>query len=229
MKQACSRSQNDLAEGRRAPQMTQTGGLLWKLSRTARSISRLSLAIFGIVLAGLLASCESMTIQHRYDPLEASAFFADERSARPLTPGTVARGSLDEEDAFYTGRDEENRFLTEIPLEINSELLERGRERYDIYCAPCHGLDGYGEGMIVRRGFPAPQSFHTDRLRAAPEGYYFDVITNGFGRMYAYSYRIQPEDRWAVVAYIRALQLSQFAGEQDVPPEARPELEGTAP
>jgi hypothetical protein len=205
MKHACSRSQNDLSGSRKAPQMTQTGGLLWKQSRTARSISRLSLALFGIVLGGLLASCESMTIQHRYDPLEASAFFADERSARPLIPGTVARGSLDEKDAFYTGRDEENRFLAEIPLEINSELLERGRERYDIYCAPCHGLDGYGEGMIVRRGFPAPQSFHTDRLRAAPEGYYFDVITNGFGRMYAYSYRIQPEDRWAVVAYIRAL------------------------
>jgi mono/diheme cytochrome c family protein len=177
----------------------------------------------------LLAACENMQDQPRYDPLEASTFFPDGRSARPLVPGTVPRGAIDEEPAFYTGVADDDSLLDENPLPITLELLERGRERYDIYCAPCHGIDGYGSGMIVQRGFPAPQSFHIDRLRQAPDGYYFHAITNGFGRMYAYDYRIKTQDRWAVIAYIRALQLSQFAEEQDVPPEVLPELEGNTP
>jgi mono/diheme cytochrome c family protein len=184
---------------------------------------------FLLLLVLPLAACENMQDQPRYDPLEASAFFPDGRSARPLVPGTVPRGALAEEPAFYSGVDEDDSLLNENPLPITLELLERGRERYDIYCSPCHGIDGYGEGMIVVRGFPPPQSFHIDRLRQAPDGYYFFVISNGFGRMFSYDYRIKPHDRWAIVAYIRALQLSQFAEEQDVPPDARPELEGNTP
>jgi mono/diheme cytochrome c family protein len=135
-----------------------------------------------------------------------------------------------EQDAAYTtGRTPENLLVEDMPVEITLEMLERGQERYNIYCAPCHGIDGYGEGMIVQRGFPQPQSFHTDRLRGAPDGYFYDVITNGFGRMFAYSYRVQPADRWAIVAYIRAMQLSQFATPQDVPADQRQQLEGTTP
>jgi hypothetical protein len=172
-----------------------------------------SFPVWLIFLAGLFffqSGCDNMRNQHRYDPLEPSTFFQDERSARPLVPGVVPRGSMDMEDEFYSGRDEEGALIEDIPIPIDLALLERGRDRYDIYCSPCHGLDGYGEGMIVQRGFPAPQSFHSDRLRQAPDGYFYDVITNGFGRMFDYSYRIQPEDRWAITAYIRALQLSQF-------------------
>jgi hypothetical protein len=187
------------------------------------------LLIIMMLVLPVLSACENMQNQPRYDPLEASTFFADGRSARPLVPGTVPRGAVDEEPAFYTGVDEDDSLLGQNPLPITIELLERGRERYDIYCAPCHGIDGYGEGMIVQRGFPPPQSFHLDRLRQAPDGYYFLVISDGFGRMYAYDYRIKPHDRWAIIAYIRALQLSQFAEEQDVPPEILPELEGNTP
>jgi mono/diheme cytochrome c family protein len=182
-----------------------------------------------LLVLPVLTACENMQNQPRYDPLEASAFFPDGRSARPLVPGTVPRGAMDEDPEFYTGVDQDDSLLDEIPLPITIDLLERGRERYDIYCAPCHGIDGYGEGMIVVRGFPQPQSFHIDRLRQAPDGYFFIVISNGFGRMFAYDYRINPHDRWAIVAYVRALHLSQFAEEQDVPQEARPELEGNIP
>lgn len=195
----------------------------------ALSFSRMAgrLALAALML--LPAACEDMSRQPRYENLEASRFFPDGRSARLPPPGAVARGSLGENQEAATGRTQDGELVEEIPIEVTLEVLERGRERYDIYCAPCHGLDGYGEGMIVQRGFPAPQSLHIDRLRQAPSGYYFDVITNGFGRMYAYAYRIAPQDRWAVTAYIRALQLSQFATEQEVPPEALPQLEGTEP
>lgn len=180
---------------------------------------RIKVALF-ILCFALLAGCrEGMSVQPRYDPLEASDFFADQRSARPLIPGTVPRGALQEEDDFYTGRTGDGELLEGLPLEITVELLERGRERYDIFCTPCHGLDGYGRGIIVQRGFTPPESFHTDRLRQAPDGYFFDVISNGTGRMYAYAYRIAPADRWAIVAYIRSLQLSQYAPQQVLTPE----------
>lgn len=117
--------------------------------------------------------------------------------------------------------------LQTVPFEVDRAVLERGQERYDIFCAPCHGLDGYGQGMIVQRGFSAPPSLHASRLLQQPDGYFFDVITNGFGRMYSYAYRVPPDDRWAIVAYIRALQLSQNASPADVPPDQQPESPST--
>jgi mono/diheme cytochrome c family protein len=114
---------------------------------------------------------------------------------------------------------------TDFPFPVTSDVLARGQERYDIYCTPCHGYAGYGDGVIVQRGLTPPPSFHSDRLRAAPVGHFFDVITNGFGVMYSYGDRVQPEDRWAIAAYIRALQLSQDATLDDVPPDVQPTLQ----
>jgi mono/diheme cytochrome c family protein len=181
------------------------------------------------ILAFALTACDNMRDQPRYDPLEPSTFFADQRSVRLSVPGTVPQGAADQSQEYFTGRTSEELLLEEMPVQATVEMMERGQERYNIYCAPCHGIDGYGEGMIVQRGFPPPQSLHTDRLRGAPDGHFYDVITNGFGRMFDYSYRIQPDDRWAIVAYIRAMQLSQFASEQDVPADQRQQLEGTTP
>jgi mono/diheme cytochrome c family protein len=131
---------------------------------------------------------------------------------------------LNEDDRFFTGM--ANDVLVDvIPIPLTSELLERGRERFDIYCAVCHGRDGMGEGMIVRRGFPKPPSLHEARLRSAPVGHFYDVITQGYGVMYSYAARIQPSDRWAIVAYIRALQLSQNAALSDLAPIDRDKLQ----
>lgn len=177
-----------------------------------------------ILVCLLLAGCQDMQDQPRHDPLEPSEFFPDRRSARPLLAGTVPRGEAAEYTPPYTGRTEDGELLDAYPFAITVEVLQRGRERYDIFCAPCHGLDGYGQGMIVQRGFAPPPSFHIDRLRQAPAGHYFEVITNGFGQMYAYGYRVPPDDRWAITAYIRALQLSQDATQQDVPADELQEL-----
>lgn len=173
-----------------------------------------------------LSGCiNNMHDQPRYEPLEVSQFFSDRRSARPLVENTVPRGALVEDQVFATGRTEDGDLVGDIPIEISAELLERGQERYDIFCSPCHGFDGFGEGMIVQRGFAPPPSFHSDRLRQAPAGHYFDVITNGFGQMFGYAYRIRPGDRWAIVAYIRALQISQNAAPEDVPEGELPQPE----
>lgn len=188
-----------------------------------------------------------MSNQARFEELEASAFFPDGRSARPLVEGVVPQTQMQDSGAFYfegdevldpllaegtvenlafrTGKSPEGELLETIPVSITLATLERGRERYAIYCSPCHGLDGYGQGMIVQRGFSPPQSFHTTQLRQASPGYYFDVITNGFGRMFSYAYRVEPVDRWAIVAYIRALQLSQNASLEDAPAEEQQRLE----
>lgn len=179
-------------------------------------------------LALLAAACrQDMHDQPKYKPLASSAFFADGKAARAPVKGTVARGHLHADEAFYTGRVGGER-VAEFPLPVTRPLLERGRERYTIFCSPCHGGLGDGQGMVVRRGFRQPPSFHLDRLRQAPPGHFFDVITNGFGAMAGYASRIPPQDRWAIVAYVRALQLSQRATLEDVPPERRKELE-TAP
>ena len=164
----------------------------------------------------------------RYEPLEKSDFFGDQRSARPLVEGTVARGQLNEDEVLYTGK-AGAAFATQLPLPVDLKLLERGRERYGIYCTPCHGLAGRGDGMVVRRGYRKPTSLHDDRLRAQPDGYYFDVISNGFGAMPDYATQVPVRDRWAIVAYIRALQLSQHATVSDVPPAMRPQLGAVAP
>jgi hypothetical protein len=162
--------------------------------------------------------------QPKYIPLRPSAFFADSRSERPLLEGTVARGHLNDDAAFYTGKGPDNKPVAEFPMPVNKELLQRGRERFDVYCAPCHDRLGTGLGMIVRRGYRRPPSYHIDRLRAVPPGYVYDVISNGFGAMPDYAAQIQPADRWAIAAYIKALQLSQNASIHDVPPEKRAAL-----
>jgi mono/diheme cytochrome c family protein len=163
-----------------------------------------------VAVALLLAGCgQNMYDQPKYKPLDASILFADGAASRPLPPGVIPQGrSLDE--AFLTGMDG-GVMLATNPLPLTEALLARGQERYNIYCAVCHNYNGDGLGMVVQRGFPQPSSFHVQRLRDAPDGYLYMAITNGFGRMYSYASRIEPDDRWAIVAYIRALQLSQHA------------------
>lgn len=172
----------------------------------------------------LLAGCrQDMHDQPKYKPLKSSPFFDDGRASRPLVPDTVARGHLDDDDALHTGKSGAD-FVATFPLPITREVLDRGQERYDIYCSPCHDRLGNGEGMIVRRGYRRPPSLHIDRLRATAPGYVFDVISRGFGAMPDYTSQIPVTDRWAIVAYIRALQLSQHAALSDVPPAERATL-----
>jgi cytochrome c553 len=174
-----------------------------------------------ISVIATLSGCEdSMRDQARIKPLEENTFFEDHRSARLPPSGTVARGQLREDRAFFTGRAADG-FVRRVPLPITREVLQRGRERYTIYCSVCHGADGYGKGTIVQRGFIAPSSYHLDRLRSERDGYFYDVITNGKGAMYSYASRVAPQDRWAIVAYIRALQLSQNSKLGDVPEQER--------
>jgi mono/diheme cytochrome c family protein len=161
---------------------------------------------------------QDMALQPKNRPLSPSDFFSDGRSERPLLENTVARGSL-ADDVLIVPK-ESNAF----PLAVTEELLERGEGRYKIFCSPCHGLEGDGNGMVVMRGMKRPPSYHTDRLRQVPNGYIFDVITNGFGAMLNYSAQIPIRDRWAIVAYVRALQLSHDAKVTDLPPDLREKL-----
>lgn len=174
----------------------------------------------------LLSGCNDMWQQPKYTPLAPSRFFDDNTSARPLLPGVVAREDPRTLTTLDTGKSGE-RLAAKMPLRVTMGVLRRGKERYEINCAPCHGLDGAGRGMIVWRGFPSPPSYHSERLRRAPDGHFFDVITNGYGAMYSYADRVQPADRWAITAYIRALQRSQNATLADVPPAERAKLEAT--
>ena len=163
--------------------------------------------------------------QPKYIPLRRSAFFGDERSARPLVAGTVARGELRGDALLYTGK-ENGQDTTVFPFTIDQNVMARGQQRFDIYCSPCHGRTGQGDGMVVRRGYRRPPSYFDERLRNAPVGHFFDVMTNGFGAMPDYAAQIKVEDRWAIVAYIRALQLSEHATLADVPAADRSRLEG---
>lgn len=181
-------------------------------------------AALGILAASLAACRRDMQDQPKYKDLRGSAFFPDQRSARPLPEDTVARGFLNADRRYATGK-VDGQPIAELPIPLTKELLARGRERYGIYCSPCHGLTGDGLGIVVQRGLRRPNSFQIDRLRAAPIGYFFDVQTVGFGAMLDYSAQIPPADRWAIASYVRALQLSQGATLADVPPEARPALE----
>ena len=163
--------------------------------------------------------------QPKYVPLRQSSFFGDDRSARPMVPGTVARGRLHEDALLYTGKvNAGGADADTFPFPITADTLARGRERFNIYCSPCHGRTGQGDGMVVRRGYRRPPSYHQDRLRSAPVGHFFDVITNGFGAMPDYAAQITPEDRWAIIAYVRALQLSEHATINDVPAGEREKL-----
>ena len=174
-----------------------------------------------------VACRRDMQDQPKYIPLRPSDFFADGRSARPLPEGTVARGQLRADKVFYTGK-KGDQFVDQLPFPLTREVLERGRQRFNIYCSPCHGRLGNGLGMIVRRGLKRPPSYHIDRLRQVPIGYFYDVITNGFGAMQDYSAQVAPRDRWAIASYIRVLQYSQMASINDVPPEERQALNTAA-
>jgi hypothetical protein len=192
-----------------------------KSSRKFAGIRMLACAA-GVVFA--LAGCRiDMHVQPKYLPYEPTTFFADGRSERQPVPGTVARGQLRLDDLLFTGT-ENGAEATRFPFPITREDLDRGRERFNIYCTPCHDYTGSGNGMIVQRGFPHPPSFHTDRLRQAPVGHFFGVMTNGFGRMYSYADRVDVGDRWRIAAYIRVLQLSRNASVDDVPQADRDKL-----
>jgi hypothetical protein len=178
-----------------------------------------------LVAAIPLLGCRlDMHVQPRYNPYDPSSFFSDGRSERPPVPGTVARTEVLEAENATSGK-----AVNAFPFEITRSVVERGRERFDIFCAPCHGLGGNGDGIIVQRGFERPPSYHTERLRNAPSGHFFDVITNGFGAMYPYGYRVPVPDRWAIVAYIRALQLSQNTSINDLRAPERQRLLSESP
>lgn len=181
-----------------------------------RGISSVS-GIAALALVCFASGCrQDMQVQPRYNPYDASSFFDDSRSSRPPVPGTIARGQLHLDDLLYTGKID-GKEADVFPFEITRADLERGRVRFNVYCSPCHDVTGSGRGMIVLRGFPPPPSLHLDRLRQAPAGHFFDVMTNGIGVMYSYSSRVNAEDRWRIAAYIRALQLSRQATFDDVP------------
>ena len=167
---------------------------------------------------------QNMFNQERYDPQEANPFFADGRANRPLVPGTVSREGLRLDTVLYQGRGADGRFVKNNPLPITMELLQRGRERYNIFCAQCHDRAGTGQGMVLLyprklgiQGFPPPSSYHEDRIRNYDDGQFFDVIAHGIRTMPSYAAQVPPRDRWAIVAYLRALQRSQNASREDVP------------
>jgi len=185
--------------------------------------SSLRALLVALLAATSLAGCnntlrQDMANQPRQNALSPSSLFADGRSERQLVENTVARGSI-EEDTLFVPK-ESNAF----PLPVTMELLQRGQERYNIFCTPCHGMQGDGLGMVAMRGMKHPPSYHQDRLRQEPNGYIYDVITNGFGAMYGYSAQIPPRDRWAIIAYVRALQLSRNAHVADLPADLRQKL-----
>ncbi len=188
----------------------------------------------------LAAGCrQDMHDQPKFKPLRPNAMFDDGGSARPLVEGTVPRASARDESfrpswlvtpkptAVLETNDVSK--VTQFPIPVTAQVLDRGEDRFNIYCAVCHGRVGDGRGMIVQRGFRQPPSYHIDRLRSAPIGHFYDVVTNGFGAMPSYDDQITPRDRWAIIAYIRALQLSQHAPVSDVPSENRGKLEGGEP
>ena len=175
-----------------------------------------------------LAACrQDMHDAPSYDPLQATDFFADGAASRPLVANTVARGQLREDEHLFTGR-VNGQVVDEFPMPVTRAVLDRGQERFNVYCSPCHGRTGEGNGMIVQRGFRQPPSYHDERLRNAPAGYFFDVMTNGFGAMQDYSAQVTVPDRWAIAAYIRVLQLSRSATVNDVPADRRGDLDRPA-
>ena len=180
-------------------------------------------AMGALAAASLLAGCrQDMHNQPKFIPQRGTDFYADGRSSRPQVENTVARGQLHEDAYFYTGM-QDGKEGNAMPYPVTMEVLERGQERYNIYCTPCHSRVGNGAGMIVQRGYRPAGNFHTPRLLAAPLGHFFNVISNGYGAMPDYGTQVSPEDRWAIVAYVRALQLSQAAKTADAAPGAQVE------
>ena len=184
--------------------------------------------VLAIAVALLLGGCrQDMHQAPRYNPLQASDFFPDGRSARGLVPGTVARGQLRDDEALYQGK-VNGILVSEFPIPVTAAMMTRGRERFNVFCAPCHGRTAQGNGMVVQRGFKQPPALFVDRLRQQPIGYFYDVIAKGFGVMPDYASQIPVVDRWAIVASVRALQLAEHATLADVPPDRRGDLEATS-
>jgi hypothetical protein len=195
-----------------------------------------SIAIF--ILALIVAACyrgkpsedppihlnPNMDSQQKYEAQEKSKFFENKSTMRMPVPGTIARGDLREDDAYYNGKTIDGELLGRLPIDINLHVLKRGRERYNIYCSPCHDQTGAGQGIVVKKGFLPPPSLHLDRLRESPDGHLYDVITNGIRNMPAYKHQIPVYERWIIVTYIRALQRSQNATLSDIPEELREEI-----
>lgn len=198
-------------------------------------MAKLSILILALAASTMMVSCrQDMQDQPKYLAYRGSETFGDSLSSRMPVEGTVARGYLREDEAYYTGKmaggvsaaastdtskKSAGNEVNEFPFPITHEIMDRGQERYNIYCSPCHGVLGDGRGMIVNRGFRQPPSYHQDRLRTATLGHFYDVITNGFGVMPDYAMQVPPHERWAIIAYIRALQYSQNAKLADVPPD----------
>lgn len=216
------------ASDTRAPCAAPTNPAIWRVARGGRArvafeavrsrsrardrSLRACLFVLGCLALFLAGGCrQDMFDQPKVKPLAESALFDDGSSARAPVPGTVARGQLRANREMYLGIGADGRFVSSLPVPLTRELLQRGRERYEIFCSPCHARTGDGRGMIVQRGFKQPSSFHVDRLRRERVGYFFDVMTNGFNQMSSYRSQVPPPDRWAIAAYIRALQLSQYA------------------
>jgi len=195
--------------------MSRAGGI--------KSVVALAAAI---CLVGI--DCSRMKTQPRYDPLEASEFFADGASARPLVAGTVPYASSPVDHSVERFR-AHGQLVTELPFKLTRADLERGQEQFDIFCSVCHGRTGYGDGMIVRRGFTPPPSYHLPRLCAAPIGHFYEVMTDGWGAMYSFNDKVVPMDRWRIAAYIRTLQLSQGAVAADLPEADRRKLTEVTP
>lgn len=196
-----------------------------------KPFAKLSLALVGAIATGCHTDMWAQPKIH--EPYQESKFYADGSTARPLVEGTVARGHLRLDEAFYTGF-KGGKLITEFPLPVTEALIRRGKERFTIFCSPCHGQLGDGQGMIAQRGFTLRRpvgNYHTERLRKMPVGHFYDVITNGYGSMYSYASRVEPQDRWAIVAYVRTLQLSQHANPAELAdaesrfPAAKPKAE----
>jgi mono/diheme cytochrome c family protein len=183
-----------------------------------------ALALTAVVSAGCR---QDMHDAPRYDPLESAEMFANGSSARPIVAGTVPRGQLNDDAFLHTGKGPDGLPVAAFPFAITHADLDRGQERFNVYCSPCHGRTGVGNGMVVQRGYRQAQSLHIDRLRLAPEGYFFDVITNGFGVMPDYRSQIPVDDRWRIIAYVRALQLSRQGATGDMPADMLEELKKT--
>jgi hypothetical protein len=178
-----------------------------------------------VLLIAAVSGCrQDMHDQPKYRGYRPTNFFDDRRSVREPLEGTVARGQLNEDEGFFTGA-AKGALLEELPFTLDRQVLDRGRERFEIYCTPCHDRTGSGRGIVVQRGYKQPRSFHTEEVRNMPVGYYFQVISNGFGVMPPYLAQVSPRDRWAITAYIRVLQLSQNAAVNDVPEAERAALE----
>ena len=195
------------------------------------------LGFLGLCFAALLGGCGgNMREQEKCLPYRENTFFSNDTCNRPLPQNTVARAYVRDYFAeqaggaprsYYGALNEGNGPPpADVPFPVTREVLAVGRDRFNTFCAPCHGIAGYGDGMIVQRGFPPPPSFHSERLRQVPPGYIYNVITSGFGIMYSYAYRVPPEERWAIAAYIKTLQLSQNASRADVPPDQQQNVQG---